>query len=68
MKTNDCDALLSTADIGKFLGVTRAVVYKWIGRGMPVNKEGPKEFSGSKKAINEWFYQRAVKKPAKNSA
>jgi len=56
---NNSDALLNTDAICKFMACSKPTVYKWIARGMPAKREGPKELSSSKAAINEWFGARA---------
>jgi len=61
MEEDKCDALFNTGAICDFLRCSKTTFYKWIRRGLPANKEGPGEWSASKQAINEYFYNRSRK-------
>lgn len=63
-----CDGLLNTEAICSYLGgCSRNTLYKWIQRGLPVIKEGPKEFSSSRSAIDEFFRRRTQEAAAKTA-
>lgn len=55
-----CDGLLNTEAICEYLGCSRNTAYKWIARGLPVIKEGSREYSSSKRAIDEFFLHRTL--------
>jgi len=59
MTNKECDALLGTSEICEYLKCGKKKLYSLVQDGLPVWRRGLKGYQGSKRAIDEFFYQKS---------